>query len=85
MESISKGIELEDGPVKADEISYVSTDQMQVGIEIHSGRNRIVRRIFEHLGYQIEKIGSGIFCRNHQEKLASGQMAFPHTGRSPDT
>ena len=48
---IATGIELEDGEIHADAIDYASeTDRKQVGIEIHSGRNRIVRRIFEHLG-----------------------------------
>jgi len=76
MESISKGIELEDGPVKADEISYVYTDQMQVGIEIHSGRNRIVRRIFEHLGYQIEKLDRVYFAGITKKNLPRGRWRF---------
>lgn len=76
MESISVGIELEDGPVKADEISYVSTDQMQVGIEIHSGRNRIVRRIFEHLGYQIEKLDRVYFAGITKKNLPRGRWRF---------
>ena len=53
MRQIADGIELEDGEIHADAIEYASeTDRKQVGIEIHSGRNRIVRRIFEHLGYK---------------------------------
>jgi len=76
MENISNGIELEDGPVKADEISYVSTDQMQVGIEIHSGRNRIVRRIFEHLGYQIEKLDRVYFAGITKKNLPRGRWRF---------
>ncbi|MCU0432226.1 MAG: pseudouridine synthase [Bacteroidia bacterium] len=54
-EAIENGIELEDGPIKADEISYVGEggNKKEVGIVLHSGRNRIVRRIFEHLGYQV--------------------------------
>ena len=76
MENIAKGIELEDGPVKADEISYVSTDQMQVGIEIHSGRNRIGRRIFEHLGYQIEKLDRVYFAGITKKNLPRGRWRF---------
>lgn len=76
MESISQGIELEDGQVKADEISYVSTDQTQVGIEIHSGRNRIVRRIFEHLGYQIEKLDRVYFAGITKKNLPRGKWRF---------
>lgn len=54
MEKIANGLELEDGEIHADAISYASEDdKSQVGIEIHSGRNRIVRRIFESLGYHV--------------------------------
>lgn len=76
MESIGKGIELEDGAVKADEISYVSADQTQVGIEIHSGRNRIVRRIFEHLGYRIEKLDRVYFAGITKKNLPRGRWRF---------
>lgn len=47
-----KGIDLEDGFIQADDVRVAEDDRTQVGIEIHSGRNRIVRRIFEHLGYR---------------------------------
>ncbi|WP_420910088.1 pseudouridine synthase [Odoribacter lunatus] len=76
MEAISTGVELEDGEIKADEISYVSTDQTQVGIEIHSGRNRIVRRIFEHLGYQIEKLDRVYFAGITKKNLPRGRWRF---------
>ena len=57
MEKIANGLELEDGEIHADAISYASEDdKSQVGIEIHSGRNRIVRRIFESLGYHVNWI-----------------------------
>jgi 23S rRNA pseudouridine2605 synthase len=57
MEKIANGIELEDGEIHADAISYVNDeDRNQVGIEIHSGRNRIVRRMFEALGYRVTKL-----------------------------
>ena len=54
-DKIMEGVELEDGSIKADEISYVGdgTDKKEVGIVLHSGRNRIVRRVFEHLGYDV--------------------------------
>lgn len=52
LEAIRKGIDLEDGFIQADDVRVAEDDRTQVGIEIHSGRNRIVRRIFEHLGYQ---------------------------------
>ena len=53
MQRIADGIELEDGEIHADAISYVSDDRNQAGIEIHSGRNRIVRRIFGTSGYRV--------------------------------
>ena len=57
LDTLVKGMELEDGPINADEVSYVDPrDRKQVGIVIHSGRNRIVRRMFEHLGYNVEKL-----------------------------
>ncbi|MDE6280063.1 MAG: rRNA pseudouridine synthase, partial [Paramuribaculum sp.] len=57
MQAIADGIELEDGPIHADAISYATeNDRNQAGIEIHSGRNRIVRRIFEKLGYHVTKL-----------------------------
>ena len=57
LQKISDGIELEDGEIKADAIEYADPqDQTQVGIEIHSGKNRIVRRIFESLGYRVVKL-----------------------------
>ena len=57
MQQIADGITLDDGEIKADAIEYASpTDKKQVGIEIHSGKNRIVRRIFESLGYHVTKL-----------------------------
>ena len=55
--AIEQGLELEDGFIQVDEISYVDQKpKNEIGIKIHSGRNRIVRRIFEHLGYQVDKL-----------------------------
>ena len=56
MDRIAEGITLEDGEIFADEISYVKENKQEIGIEIHSGRNRIVRRIFEFLGYTVTKL-----------------------------
>ena len=57
LDKLVKGIELEDGPINADEVSYVDgRDRTQVGIVIHSGRNRVVRRMFESLGYDVVKL-----------------------------
>jgi 23S rRNA pseudouridine2605 synthase len=60
---IREGLELEDGFIRPDAIDYVeSGDKRQLGMEIHSGRNRIVRRIFEHLDYRIEKLDRVYFA-----------------------
>lgn len=55
-DKILEGIELEDGTIKADDLSVITPDHQVVGIEIHSGKNRIVRRIFESLGYEVTKL-----------------------------
>ena len=67
---------MEDGFIKADEIEYVKTDGTEVGIEIHSGKNRIVRRIFEHLGYQIEKLDRVYFAGITKKNLPRGKWRF---------
>ncbi|MGL4411915.1 MAG: pseudouridine synthase, partial [Bacteroidales bacterium] len=68
------GIELEDGEIHADAISYADEDdQKQIGIEIHSGRNRIVRRIFEHLGYRVIKLDRVMFAGLTKKNLPRGR------------
>ena len=63
LDQIVSGITLDDGEIHADAVSYASeTDKSQVGIEIHSGKNRIVRRIFESLGYRVIKLDR-VLCR----------------------
>ncbi len=76
MEQIADGITLEDGPVHADEISYVKENKKEVGIEIHSGRNRIVRRIFEHLGYKVAKLDRVYFAGLTKKNLKRGAWRF---------
>ena len=74
MQRIADGIELSDGFIHADAISYVNeTDKDQIGIEIHSGRNRIVRRIFEHLGYKVEKLDRVYFAGLTKYNLPRGR------------
>lgn len=75
-ETIAQGIELEDGFIKADEISYTSPDCTEVGIEIHSGKNRIVRRIFEHFGYQILKLDRVYFAGITKKNVPRGKWRF---------
>lgn len=77
LEKISKGVTLEDGFIKADSISYVNpADKKIVGIEIHSGKNRIVRRIFEHLNYRITKLDRVYFAGMTKKGLSRGQWRF---------
>ena len=74
---IATGIELEDGEIHADAIDYASeTDRKQVGIEIHSGRNRIVRRIFEHLGYRVIKLDRVYFAGLTKKNVRRGDWRF---------
>ena len=73
---IYDGIELEDGEIHADAISYVSDDRNQAGIEIHSGRNRIVRRIFEHLGYRVTKLDRVYFAGLTKKNLPRGRWRY---------
>ena len=76
MDKISEGITLEDGEIYADEISYVKEDKKEIGIEIHSGRNRIVRRIFEHLGYVVQKLDRVYYAGLTKKNLKRGAWRF---------
>jgi 23S rRNA pseudouridine2605 synthase len=78
IDQIKEGIELEDGEVHADEIEYANdgADKKQVGIEIHSGKNRIVRRIFEKLGYRVMKLDRVLFAGLTKKNLRRGDWRF---------
>jgi 23S rRNA pseudouridine2605 synthase len=77
MQRIADGIELEDGPIHADAISYATEkDRNQAGIEIHSGRNRIVRRIFESLGYHVTKLDRVYFAGLTKKNLSRGRWRY---------
>ena len=77
LDQIAAGITLEDGEIHADAISYASdTDKSQVGIEIHSGKNRIVRRIFESLGYRVIKLDRVLFAGLTKKNLRRGDWRF---------
>jgi 23S rRNA pseudouridine2605 synthase len=74
MDAIINGINLEDGFIAADALSYVdSKDRSLIGIEIHSGRNRIVRRIFEHLGYDVKQLDRVLFANLTKKNLERGK------------
>ncbi len=77
MQRIADGVELDDGPIHADAISYATeTDRNQAGIEIHSGRNRIVRRLFESLGYHVTKLDRVYFAGLTKKNLPRGRWRY---------
>ena len=77
LQDILEGIVLDDGPINADAISFVDEgDRRQVGIELHSGKNRIVRRIFEHLGYRVEKLDRVYFAGLTKKNVPRGRWRY---------
>ncbi len=71
---IAEGLELEDGKIAADAISFINPEnRTEIGIEIHSGRNRVVRRIFEHLGYRVKKLDRVLFAGLTKKNLPRGR------------
>lgn len=77
MDLLVNGIELEDGHVYADEVTYVNdADRSQIGIEIHSGKNRIVRRMLEHLGYRVNKLDRVLFAGLTKKNLRRGDWRY---------
>ena len=71
------GIKLDDGEIKADSLAYADPkDKSVIGIEIHSGRNRIVRRIFEYLGYEVEKLDRVVFAGLTKKDLPRSKWRF---------
>jgi 23S rRNA pseudouridine2605 synthase len=73
---IKGGIELDDGPIKPDDLAIVKDDRKTLGIEIHSGRNRIVRRIFESLGYRLVKLDRVMYAFLTKKDLPRGKWRF---------
>lgn len=77
LNKIAFGLELEDGLIKPDEVSYVQgASKREVGIQIHSGKNRIVRRIFEHLGYEVVKLDRVIYANLTKKDLPRGRWRY---------
>jgi 23S rRNA pseudouridine2605 synthase len=77
LNKIGFGLELEDGLIKPDSVSYVSGGtKREIGIQIHSGKNRIVRRIFEHLGYEIVKLDRVVYANLTKKDLPRGRWRF---------
>lgn len=76
-EQVLKGVVLEDGPAYVDALAYADPkDKTQVGVEIHSGRNRIVRRIFESLGYQVKSLDRVMFAGLTKKNVERGKYRF---------
>jgi len=77
LNKIAFGLELEDGFIKPDDISYVAGgSKREIGIQIHSGRNRIVRRIFEHLGYEVIKLDRVVYAHLTKKDLPRGRWRY---------
>lgn len=73
LEKIRAGLTLDDGPIEVDEVSFIpDRSHREVGIELHSGRNRVVRRIFEHLGYTVTKLDRVVFAGLTKKDLPRG-------------
>ena len=75
-DTLAEGVDLEDGAAYFDEISWLKDDKKSVGVEIHSGRNRIVRRMFEHLGYQVTKLDRVYYAGLTKKNLKRGAWRF---------
>ncbi|KQS32647.1 pseudouridine synthase [Dyadobacter sp. Leaf189] len=75
-ERLQHGVDLEDGFIRPDEVGIVTPDAMVVGLEIHSGRNRIVRRMFEQLGYEVQKLDRTVFAGLNKKDLPRGKWRF---------
>ncbi len=78
LQSIAKGVKLEDGEVQIDDISYIhnANDKSQVGIQLHSGQNRVVRRIFEHFGYEVMKLDRVMLGPLTKKDLPRGRWRY---------
>ena len=76
MDRLAEGITLEDGEIHADEVAYVKENKQEIGIEIHSGRNRIVRRMFEFLGYEVKKLDRVYYAGLTKKNLKRGAWRF---------
>lgn len=76
-EQILKGVVLEDGPASVDKLAFADTkDRTQLGVELHSGRNRIVRRIFEHLGYDVKQLDRVMFAGLTKKNVERGKWRY---------
>ena len=78
IDRVAAGVTLEDGPAVVDEVAVLQGDRQSVGLTLHSGRNRIVRRIFEHLGYEVVKLDRVLYGPLTKKNLPRGQFRHLH-------
>ena len=76
MDIVAEGVKLDDGFIKPDEVVYASADKNIIGMELHSGKNRIVRRIFEHIGYEVKKLDRVVFAGLTKKDVPRGRWRF---------
>jgi 23S rRNA pseudouridine2605 synthase len=76
LDVLSEGVDLDDGFIKVDDIAPLDSSMLHFGVEIHSGRNRIVRRIFEKLGYEVLKLDRVMFAGLTKKDLPRGKWRF---------
>ena len=77
LDKLLEGVELDDGIAKADEVAYVDpSDKRQIGIELHSGKNRVVRRMFEAIGYEVTALDRVLFGELNKEGITRGKWRF---------
>ncbi len=76
IEKVMQGLELEDGPAPVDDLVVLSEDRLTLGISIHIGKNRVVRRIFERLGYEVLKLDRVVFAGITKKNLPRGKWRF---------
>jgi 23S rRNA pseudouridine2605 synthase len=74
LQNIINGVQLEDGMAQVDGIDYANDKKSEVGVEIHIGKNRIVRRIFEHLGYEVVKLDRVYYAGLTKKNLQRGRF-----------
>ncbi len=75
-EKIVRGLTLDDGPITIDDLALVEPDGKTIGVELHSGRNRIVRRIFEHLGYEVTRLDRVVYAGLTKANLPRGKWRY---------
>jgi 23S rRNA pseudouridine2605 synthase len=75
-QQIVDGVSLEEGVARVDDLAIISDDKKTVGLEIHIGWNRIVRRIFESLGYNVERLDRSVYAGLDKKDLSRGQWRF---------